>query len=52
MQGFKEATKPRLTVDDDVREEQSTGSTNKLPAEGEFAKDIYYIFHIILLSAL
>ncbi|MDR0774969.1 MAG: palindromic element RPE1 domain-containing protein [Candidatus Tisiphia sp.] len=37
---FKEATKPRHAVDDDVREEQSTGSTNKLPAEVEFAKDI------------
>ncbi|MFP3018171.1 MAG: palindromic element RPE1 domain-containing protein [Candidatus Tisiphia sp.] len=46
-EGFKEATKPRPTADNDVREEQSIGSTNKLPAEVEFGKDIHYIFHII-----
>ncbi|WP_341747841.1 palindromic element RPE1 domain-containing protein [Candidatus Tisiphia endosymbiont of Dascillus cervinus] len=30
---FKEATESQPAADDDVREEQSTGSTNKLPAE-------------------
>ncbi|WP_342278424.1 MULTISPECIES: palindromic element RPE1 domain-containing protein [unclassified Candidatus Tisiphia] len=35
---FKEATSLRTAADDDVREEQSTGSTNKLPAEVEFRK--------------
>ncbi|WP_367363788.1 palindromic element RPE1 domain-containing protein [Candidatus Tisiphia endosymbiont of Nedyus quadrimaculatus] len=35
---FKEATEPRPATYSDVREEQSTGSTNKLPAEVEFRK--------------
>ncbi len=30
---FKEATESQPAADDDVREEHSTGSTNKLPAE-------------------
>ncbi|UCM93008.1 palindromic element RPE1 domain-containing protein [Candidatus Tisiphia endosymbiont of Melanophora roralis] len=35
---FKEATERRTAADDDVREDSSTGATNKLPAEVEFRK--------------